>query len=112
MSLEELILRQTLGMAIPSYPRRKAANGVMMIPIPRAGFLREVTGIRRALALEGIEDVVITAKRGQKLVPLPEGTSYLGFIFARAGSPLKVERLLRFAHGKLRFRITPDLPVA
>ena len=111
MSLEELILRQALGMTIPSYQRQKAATGVMMIPIPRAGFLREVTGVRKALALEGIEEVVITAKPGQKLVPLPEGASYLGFIFARAGSPLKVERLLRSAHGKLCFQITPDLPV-
>ena len=34
----------------------------------------------------GIEDVIITAKQGQKLVPLPEGNSYLGFIFARGDS--------------------------
>jgi len=111
MSLEELILRQALGMRIPSYQRQKRAAGVMMIPIPQAGFLREVKGVRNASALDGIEEVVITAKLGQRLVPLPEGASYLGFIFARSDSPLKVERVLRAAHRKLRFGITPELPV-
>jgi len=111
MSLEELILRQALGMSIPSYQREKTAAGVMMIPIPRAGFLRETKGVRKALMLEGIREVVITAKPGQKLVPLPDGASYLGFIFARASSPAKVENLLRSAHRKLRFDITPELPV-
>ena len=43
----------------------------------------------------GIEDVIITAKQGQKLVPLPEGASYLGFIFARGESPDAVEQALR-----------------
>jgi biotin carboxylase len=37
LSLEELILRQALGMAIPSFERERRAVGVMMIPIPRAG---------------------------------------------------------------------------
>jgi len=111
MSLEELILRQALGMSVPSYQRQKTAGGVMMIPIPRAGFLRETKGVRRALMLEGVREVVVTAKPGQKLVPLPDGASYLGFIFVRANSPLKVENLLRAAHRKLRFDITPELPV-
>jgi biotin carboxylase len=111
MSLEELIIRQALAMNIPSYQRRKAAAGVMMIPIPKAGFLHEVEGVEKAWALEGIQEVTITAKLGQKLVPLPEGASYLGFIFAIGASPLAVERLLRSAHGKLRFDITPELPV-
>jgi biotin carboxylase len=111
MSLEELIIRQALGMRVPSYQRQKAAAGVMMIPIPRAGFLRKVGGVEEALALAGIKEVIITAKLGQKLLPLPEGASYLGFVFARATSPSKIERLLRSAHEKLRFDITPELPV-
>jgi hypothetical protein len=45
-------------------------------------------------------------------VPLPEGSSYLGFIFARAASPQEVEAALRKAHRHLRFDIVPSLPVA
>ena len=63
----------------------------MMIPIPRAGVLRAVRGREAALAVPGIEEVTISAHVGQELVPLPEGSRYLGFILARAESPEAVE---------------------
>jgi hypothetical protein len=55
--------------------------------------------------------VVITAKEGQRLVPLPEGASYLGFIFARGDGPAEVEESLRRAHECLSFEISGVLPV-
>ena len=60
------------------------ASGVMMIPIPRRGVFRRADGVDEARAVAGIDDVRITAKPDQLLMPLPEGASYLGFIFARA----------------------------
>lgn len=110
VSLEELLIRLMLGLDVSRIYREEAAAGVMMIPIPEAGFYRETQGIDEARAIAGIEDVVITAKESQKLVPLPEGASYLGFIFAR-GAPEFVEGALRAAHEKLRFVISPALPV-
>jgi hypothetical protein len=83
----------------------------MMIPIPREGVYGSVEGLTEARATPLVEDVIITAKHGQKLVPLPEGNSYLGFIFARGESADEVERALRGAHEKLRFEITAALPV-
>ena len=83
VSLEEIILRQTLGLEIGALERESRSGGVMMIPIPEAGLLRGVSGIEEAKAVTGIEDVQITAKLNYPLVPLPEGESYLGFIFAR-----------------------------
>jgi hypothetical protein len=44
-------------------------------------------------------------------VPLPEGSTYLGFIFARGDSPQYVEAALREAHRKLRFVISSSLPL-
>jgi len=82
-----------------------------MIPIPRRGVLRGVDGVDAARAVDGVEDVRITAKIEQLLVPLPEGASYLGFIFARGGDPRAVERALRAAHQQLRFTIDPEFPV-
>jgi hypothetical protein len=41
----------------------------------------------------------------------PEGSSYLGFIFARAEKPEEAESVLRAAHAKLRFIFSPRLPV-
>jgi hypothetical protein len=58
-----------------------------------------------------IESVEITALLNYPLVPLPEGNSYLGFIFARGSDPAEVEGALRQAHRCLRFHISPQLPV-
>ena len=111
MSLEELILRHALGEDISRQHLMDAASGVMMIPIPREGIYEDVNGVAEARAVRGIEDVVITAKTAQKLVPLPEGSSYLGFIFARGASAAEVESALRAAHLLLEFRIGTALPV-
>jgi biotin carboxylase len=105
MTLEEIILRHALGRPIASLDRERRAAGVMMIPIPRAGRLVAVEGEAAARAVTGIEEVSITAHRGQELVPLPEGWQYLGFIFARGDTPAAVEAALRDAHARLHFEI-------
>ncbi len=107
LSLEELILRQALRMDIPSLDREGRAAGVMMLPIPRTGVLEEVRGLEKALAVPGIEDLEITAQMGDELVPLPEGTRYLGFLIARGETPATVETALRDAHRRLEFVIAP-----
>jgi biotin carboxylase len=111
VSLEELILRHALGEDVSECRLADPASGVMMIPIPRTGVYEDVAGLERARAVEGVEDVVITAERGQKLVPLPEGASYLGFIFARGNAPAEVETSLRSAHALLEVQIATALPV-
>ena len=105
LSLEEIILRQAFRMNLPAIERAVGVAGVMMLPIPRAGMLREVRGRENALALAGIEEVTITAKIGDELVPLPEGTRYLGFMIARADTPADAEATLRAAHTRLEFII-------
>ena len=107
MSLEEVILRHALRMDIPSLAREGQATGVMMVPIPRAGMLEEVRGREKALAVPGIENLEITAQPGDELVPLPEGTRYLGFLIARGKTPEAVETALRDAHRQLEFVISP-----
>jgi biotin carboxylase len=111
MSLEELILRQALGQDISRLTRETPAGGVMMMPIPAAGTLTAVHGLEAARAVPGIESIEVTAPLGYPLVPLPEGESYLGFIFARGPSPGEVEAALRAAWAKLRFSIEPMLTV-
>lgn len=109
MPLEELILRHAMGEDISTMEREERAAGVMMIPIPRGGLYRSVEGVEQAEAVAGIEEVAITAKDGQLLIPLPEGSSYVGFLFARADSPAEVEAALRKSHGELRFEIAAVL---
>jgi biotin carboxylase len=105
MSLEELILRRALGRAVPSFERERAAAAVLMIPIPRGGVLEEVRGLDEARAVPRIEDVTISILKGQEVVPLPEGSRYLGFIFSRAATPGEAEAALREAHRHLEFVI-------
>jgi len=109
--LEELILRHAAGEDTSSIAMGTGASGVMMIPIPREGIFVTAEGIDDARAVPAVEDVIITAKEGQKLVPLPDGNSYLGFIFARGQSTDEVERTLRLALSQLRFEIAAALPV-
>ncbi len=106
-SLEEIILRHALAMPIASLERDACASGVMMIPVPRAGVLREVGGIEAARAIPLIDAVEITAHSGEALVPWPEGSRYPGFIFASGERPEAVEEALRSAHRKLQFVVDP-----
>jgi biotin carboxylase len=111
LCLEELILRHALGMPLPSLERQPEAAGVMMIPIPTAGILKGVHGVEEAERVPLIRGVAITAKLNNPLIPLPEGASYLGFIFARGDGPAAVEAALREAHRRLHFDIRRELPV-
>ena len=109
-SLEELVLTHALGHApipgpIPG-PSTEAA-GVLMIPTTRAGTLRRVEGVLEASRVPGVEDVMISVREGYELVPLPEGGSYLGFVFARGASSEEVESALREAHARLEVVVAP-----
>jgi biotin carboxylase len=112
-SLEELVLANAIGRELGADDLslwRAGAAGVMMIPIPKGGVLGEVRGVEAARAVPLVEDVQVTARAGEVLVPLPEGAAYLGFLFARGEAPAAVEQALRDAHAQLRFEITPLLP--
>lgn len=110
-SLEDLLLSHALGEDVNGWQRESSASGVMMIPIPRAGFFRGVRQVDAARSLPGITDIQITAKIDQRLVPLPEGASYLGFIFAQKLDGQGVEKALREAHARLVLDVDPELRV-
>jgi biotin carboxylase len=107
--LEEMLLVHALGGDVRMAHLDCEASGVMMIPIARGGIYQSVDGVAEARAVPGIEDLVITAVEGQQLIPLPEGASYLGFIFARGDSPEFVEAALRESHAKLEFHVATTL---
>jgi biotin carboxylase len=105
VSLEEVLLRHAIGEKVSTYRQATRSSGVMMIPIPARGVFRGVSGVEDACAIPRIDDIRITAKADETLVPLPEGRSYLGFIFASGEDPAIVERALRDAHARLTFSI-------
>jgi hypothetical protein len=109
--LEELLLRHALELPGCDSPRECLAAGVMMIPVPRSGILEGVVGEEAARSTPGVSELLITARLHDYIAAWPEGSSYLGFLFARANKPEDVERAIRDAHEKLEFTITPRLPV-
>jgi hypothetical protein len=110
--LEELLLRHAAGLPWLQFRRESAASGVLMIPIPHAGIFKGVDGEAEALSVTGVTEVEITAKADQLLVPLPEGATYLGFIFAKGATPSSVEHALRTAHQLLRPALARAVPIA
>jgi biotin carboxylase len=104
--LEDVVLGHALG-TTQEVSMAGGAGGVLMIPIPGAGILRRVEGVLDAQRVPGVAEVVIAVREGYELVPLPEGDSYLGFIFARAATPERAEEALREAHARLRVVVAP-----
>ncbi|MCZ7530300.1 MAG: ATP-grasp domain-containing protein [Acidimicrobiia bacterium] len=106
VTLEEVILRHALELPVPVLVPEGAASGVMMLPIPHAGTLREVRGVDEARAVPGVVGLETTIPVGSAVVPLPEGDRYLGFLFGRGDDPAEVEDTLRRAHARLEIEIS------
>jgi len=111
IGLEELLLLHSLDLPVSTWKRERRASGVMMIPVPSSGILESVHGEEAVRETPGITELLITARLHDYIEAWPEGASYLGFLFAAAETPREVEQALREAHAKLRFTITPRLPV-
>ncbi|MFP6743347.1 MAG: biotin carboxylase, partial [Alphaproteobacteria bacterium] len=107
VTLEDLILRHALDLPLDNLTRDSQPAGVMMIPTPRTGILQSVDGVEAARAIPGINDVTISIPLGQPVTPPPEGTRYLGFIFAHGDTPDAAEATLRQAHDCLDISIEP-----
>jgi biotin carboxylase len=111
IGLEELLLRHALKLPGSDALREPEASGVLMIPIPHSGVLERISGEEAALATPGITDLRITARLHDYIAAWPEGSSFLGFLFAKANTAEEVERAIREAHRKLEFIFAPRLPV-
>jgi biotin carboxylase len=109
--LESVLLRHAVGEDVSRVRPAAAAAAVMMIPIPRRGVLKSVSGEAAARAVPHVTELHVTAKIDQVLEPLPEAGSYLGFIFAHAPSPAAAERAVREAHRCLAFAVDPAIEV-
>ncbi len=85
------------------FERSDRHAGVLMIPIQQQGVLKRIEGLLQARQVEHITDIEIHIQPGYELTPLPEGSSYLGFIFATAGEFEQTLQALQQAHQQLRF---------
>lgn len=104
-SLEELVIAHALRLERPGRAVH-GARGVMMLPAPGKGRLCAVEGQEEALAVEGVDGLEISLHLGAMVLPPPEGSRYLGFIFASGAEADSVEKSLRLAHSKLSFTLS------
>ncbi len=111
ISLEELLIRHALELGGSDLAREQDASGVMMIPVPRSGIFEGVDGIEEAEKVPGVDEIRITARLHDYVAAWPDGSSYLGFIFARGSGPERAEMALRVAHARLKFKFSPRLIV-
>ena len=111
IGLEELLLRHAMGLPGSDWVRERRASGVMMIPVPHSGILEVIDGEAAARRTYGITELLITARLHDYIAAWPEGSSYLGFLFAKAETPVDVEQILRQAHAELHFTLAPRLAV-
>ena len=108
--LEHLVLQRALGRPLDvSRCGADRAVGVLMIPTPGAGILRRVEGVMAASRIPGVWEVSIAVREGYELTPLPEGGSYLGFVFAHGEDPASVEASLRRAQEAVRVIVAPSI---
>ncbi len=109
-SLEELVLANAINLRLTAQVSAGAA-GVLMLPIKEAGVLRRVEGVMKADKLTFIDDIEISLREGHHVLPLPEGASYLGFVFSSAPDADQVEQALREANSLLNPVIAPLWPI-
>ena len=103
--LEELLIRNALGIRVRGTRLAPGASGVSMIPVPAKGVFAGIDGTEAAREIEHVTDVEVSPIVGRSVAPLPEESTYLGFVFARAPHPQQVETALRRACATLTVRI-------
>ncbi|NNJ47133.1 MAG: ATP-grasp domain-containing protein [Acidimicrobiia bacterium] len=112
-SLEVLVLRGALGMPTMDTRPARPATGVLMLPIPATGILDGIDGLDHVRNLDGVDDVTLTITPGKRVVALPEGDRYLGFVFAGGADAESVEDTLRHAAALLSVVVDGEaVPVA
>ncbi len=102
MRLEEIIIKLACEDSV-TLDRSNSYAGVLMIPIRKTGVLKRVEGMTRAQQVEYVSHIEIHIQPGYELIPLPRGSSYLGFIFAQAPNFDATYNSLKQAHQALTF---------
>ena len=107
-SLEELIIRNALGERVRGTRLAPGASGVAMLPVPVTGTFTGINHVAEAQAISGVTAVEVSRIAGRLVAPVPEESTYLGFVFARGDTPDAVETSLRLAVDTLDIVITSD----
>ena len=109
-SLEEFVLLRATNNNCADLTFEGAA-GILMIPVERGGVVRRIEGVTDAQSVDGILEVNLNVREGQKITAWPEGGSYPGFVYARSSTPQEVEQALRESHSLMNIVVMPEFSV-
>jgi len=101
VTLEELVLRNALGLDAALFERERSAAGICMILPESDGVISSVDGIEEARLVPGIEQVVFPNRGNRRVSRLPEGGAYAGFLFAKGKTPEEVVKALKSARSMI-----------
>jgi S-sulfo-L-cysteine synthase (3-phospho-L-serine-dependent) len=100
------LLGLQLGAAVGREPDVTTADngtaGIQFLTADRPGVLHDVEGIEAALAVPGVERVVVTAQPGRQVQPPRNAYDRLGYIIAHTGSATDTAAALDAAVGHCR----------
>jgi biotin carboxylase len=86
LDLCEIELALKLGRKVDARPRRQRFAGEVCINADRAGIFRGIANDQTLLQDQRITSMPIYARPGQRVAPLPNSNSYIGFIMVEAQS--------------------------
>jgi len=69
------------------------------------GILKSIDGVECALSLDGIIDVYVSKKKGDKLSLPNDNTSLCGFIWGKSTNMLELHKILQHARSLIKFNI-------
>lgn len=105
--LHDLVLQNAVGLPVMPPPIADGvALGVMMLPVPGRGNLARVSGVDRALDIDGIMSVKIHVEAGSRILPYPEQSCYIGTVLATGSSADEVVARLKSAAKAVSFELT------
>ncbi len=84
-TLEELLLTHASAIesdSIRSIRQRKTYSGVLMLPTPKTGTLRGITGVEQVRSLKYVTSLELTTPIGTFVKAPPLTERYMGFVFA------------------------------
>lgn len=84
--IHSTVLRLAVGEPIQVPEQRPGAAGAMMIPIPKEGRVTAIRGLEDAQRVHGIQDVIVSVRLGDAILPFPEQSCYIGFLTANGSS--------------------------
>ncbi|WP_034262602.1 pyridoxal-phosphate dependent enzyme [Actinospica robiniae] len=102
-------VRSAAGLPVSLAATRAKRAGIRFLTVPAPGRLLQVTGVERARAVAGVDQVTVTGVPGQAVHAVRDAYDRLGYVIASGESAEEVRRALDEAVAQLNVVVEADL---